>query len=227
VRGIKNFCSTYPIRYSEDKDSPATFFLEIEVEEGSPVILRNLLPVRAAGVDCEYQFRMSLYIEVSSNVNLYPYSVPECGMYRCGTYPSKSTLGNTQDMSIAVSGTTEVIPYEPVFTGTLPDTATNGYTGITIAEASTATNAIVYTSGFSANDTCGTSPTIATEGYMSDAGIEAGSISDTYTYESEYCGENPAPATTGYTYTSDIDTGGYGQAYRYDSEPCGSKQCGE
>lgn len=190
VRGIKNFCNRYPIRYSESLEYPASFFLELEVEEGREVILRNLLPVKAAGVNCSYQFRLSAYVEVSSEVTPYTAEVPQCGQHLCGTVPIRATLGNSQNADVEVDIGTESTVYEPVFTGTKPVTATQGYSQEANVQADAVAEPITYATEQSGTENCGTYPEVTTNGYTSVATVSIDSQTEATAYQVGEAGED-------------------------------------
>lgn len=127
VRGIKQFYNL-DISYSETPDEPAAFTLEVGVADAN-VPLRNILPVKAAGVLCYYSFRLGGdrdAIKVSTELSSFKYELLECGMPLCGTQWKTATLGRSDNYEVNASGGTEGFSYKPDFTGTIPQTATLG-----------------------------------------------------------------------------------------------------
>lgn len=120
MRGIRKFYRMNPVKYQESLDSPAAFTIEIECDEDEEIVLNNLIPIKAAGVDCRFQFKLYQRVEVWTELSEFPYAVPECGVYLCGTYPSTATQGNSQTAEVDTSCEIEGAEYVPPFTGTLP-----------------------------------------------------------------------------------------------------------
>lgn len=215
VRGIRQFYNVYPIKYYESPDEPAAFTLEISADENSLVMLKNILPVKAAGVLTYYQFSLDeLVIEVSDELSNYLYSGLECGIPLCGTYWATATLGGTNEHEVDTGVETSGTAYSPDFTGTIPDTATHGSSQESGIETGDDTGGYVSDPDASSTaEICGTEWTTATLGNTSEQEIELSDDDGAYSYAPDFSGTLPEAATLSSTQQTELnvenETDGY------------------
>ncbi len=228
VRGIRKFYHIFPIQYHEDVEFPAAFRIEIRVESGHDIILNNLIPIKAAGVNCSFEFKLYQRIEVDSEVSTYGYDMPECGTLLCGTYPSTATLGNSQgaetDVSYEYVGTVYIVP----FTGTVPDTATEGYAASFEVDASGSIEGSAYCSNAAGDVLTGTTPGTATVGDSEESGtVDVSEDIDGNAYGVAYAGTVPETAVAYGSAEAETEASVAASAYMATVNVCGTTYCGE
>ncbi len=173
VRGIRQFYNVYDIEYYESPDEPAAFTLEISADKSSTVMLRNILPVKAAGVLTYYQFGLEASIEVTDELESYTYDAPECGTLLCGTYWQTATLGSTNSHGINVGDEGSAFAYTPDFAGTIPDTATQGSTQEIEVDAESINDGYAVSVNLTGTDiSSGTTPDTATQGSTQEIEVD-------------------------------------------------------
>lgn len=129
IRSIKQFYNL-DITYSETPEDPAAFTLEVGLADAN-VPLRNILPVKAAGVLCRYAFRLGGdrdAVLVSESLEAFPIDGLECGMPLCGTHWQRATIGRTDEHEVDAEIEVNGYAYNPDLTGTIPQVATLGRT---------------------------------------------------------------------------------------------------
>lgn len=228
MRGIRRFYGANPVTYHEEVESPASFSVEIQCEEGEHIVLRNLLPIKAAGVNCSFQFRLYARIEVSTEITGYPYDLPECGTLLCGTYPATATKGHSDRTKVDVTFEYVGNEYISPFTGTVPDTATKGRSESSTVDASSGVDTGIYVSDESGMITTGTKPGTATHGNAQEAGLVAAATDLAVTdYETRITGLYPEAAETGAVIEKKAETSMAATSYITETNVCGVKYCGE
>ncbi|MCD8397522.1 MAG: DUF2612 domain-containing protein [Lachnospiraceae bacterium] len=224
VRGIRQFYNVYPIKYYESPDEPAAFTLEISADESNLIMLKNILPVKAAGVLTYYQFSLEeLVIEVSDELSCYPYTGLECGIPLCGTYWTTATLGSTSEHEVDAGAETSGGTYTPDFAGTIPDIATFGSSQESEIETGNDAEGYLSDSEYTgSDDVCGTYWDTATLGNTSEQGIETSYEDSGYSYTPDFSGVLPEEATLCITQISGLDVENETEGYTNEPDITGT-----
>lgn len=233
VRGIKQFYNL-DILYSETPDEPASFMLEVGAADAN-IPLRNILPVKAAGVLCYYRFRLGGAkdaIEVSERLKEFSYDVPECGTVLCGTYWLNATIGNTSEYPINTSTPINGYGYVTDFAGTIPQISTRGRTDSFVAQITAHQERYTITSGESGDSPAGTLPIIATLGGINrvQTGVSsniAGYVGETNVSGGSAAGTLPDVATLFNSTKAEQRVSVRSEAIPVQAHLCGDVYCGQ
>lgn len=91
-------------------------------------ILRRIATVKRLSAHLEgVSYMVRNAIVVRHRIDSWQYRVPECNTLRCGTWWTRKTLGWSERHRLAAGGSAEAFRICPELSGTLPDTATPGY----------------------------------------------------------------------------------------------------
>lgn len=113
-------------------------------------------------------------IKIGHAISYWKYKALECGIYRCGTYWTASTLGCSEDGSITIPTSIDGYVYELNETGTLPEISTKGYSACGSLECGAAVQAYTSESAESGQEYSGTLYETATKGYSTTGTVDYG-----------------------------------------------------
>lgn len=144
-------------------------------------------------------------IEVSSDIRLYPYTMPFCNTLYCGTFPYWATIGWTEKAGIVTSLDLKLLKYVSRFTGTYPSIKTLGWTTKSTIELAAQVITALHESDLCGEPICGTRPGDATVGWREAASVAASFGISVEEYVTRLCGTYPDMATVFEEIRSDVD----------------------
>jgi phage tail P2-like protein len=97
-------------------------------------------------------------IVLKKKVEAWAHTPPFCGAIYCGTWWTPATMGHSERARLLHPAGVGGYAYQPDFTGTLPERATEGYSVCGAVNCGAVTAAFVSASGFSGEIRCGTLP---------------------------------------------------------------------
>lgn len=132
-------------------------------------------------------------IEIQKKTESWIYSNPECGTVYCGTYPTPSTLGYTENDGISIGAQPDGFIYTPDFAGTKPVVSVKGYSVDGTEEVSGIADAFNAYPAESGTANTGTLPQASVKGFSLSEGQSASGVAEAYIVTpaesgTKYCG---------------------------------------
>lgn len=138
-------------------------------------------------------------IILSHTIQAYLYRVPFCGTLYCGTWWMPSTLGWSVKQKLKLIAKPEAFAVSPELSGTLPDTATPGYSVRGTLRLGTLADAYAVEHGAAGEDErSGVLPVISTLGRSERVGQTVSGNVGAFAIDPEFAGTLPDAATLGY-----------------------------
>lgn len=164
------------------------------VELVTPEEIQNkLLTARRMSAHLESMSYMVRHqLKIHADVGRFPFQAKECGVPRCGTEWEPATVGWSDKTDVNMDGRTDGHLAEEKLTGTIPDTAQNGFSVADHMKGQNRTDAMTaeeYTAG---TKNAGTEPQEAARGYTQSAKVGMWKFTKALTDNGDTCGTQRA-----------------------------------
>lgn len=165
-------------------------------------------------------------IEVSSDIQLYPYTAPFCNTIYCGTHPQSATVGWTELAEVKAQFEILTSLYITRLSGTYPHVKTAFREVRSVILMQPYPDAAAYNAPQSGEGITGLHPGRATEGWVVDAAIvPGGDISDAV-YKGKFSGTEPGISTVSGLVHAPVEADARAIAVGLDSTPVGDRLTG-
>ena len=179
----------------------------------------------------DISFMVRRGIKIGHSVDAWRAKLPECGTLRCGTWWMTSTRGYSAGTGLSLRGHTGAYTAEQPECGTVPETATKGWSALAEIVAEPATEAWSATPEETGIERAGRIPEQATLGQTVKAEIAARPTADAWIPEPFEAGKAdsgtlPGPAQKGLSLKLRETAAAAAKAYRTKPVSCGMIRCG-